>query len=286
LRTSGREFPCKLFIELIVVGEGVFVFKEIITRFGKGEGLHEIPGLVFKKGNSLIKTDFPPGVDLDAFPFPNRKLTAKYREQYYSEWMKLLASIRTSKGCPCRCNFCALWKPTEGHYLRRKPERLVEELTGIDETFVFFADDESLIDAQRMKTLARLIKEAGIRKRYFLYGRSDTIARNPELLEVWREIGLERAFVGLEFLRDEDFKYIRKGSTTGDNERAVRILQDLDIDIYASFIIRPEFQKEDFLKLRQYCCKLSLNFASFAVLTPLPGTEFYEDVKAQLITGN
>src|SRR4030066_366154 len=60
------------FIDLIVVGEGVFVFKEIITRFERREGFHEIPRIVFKEGNNLIRTDFPPRVDLDAFPFPNR----------------------------------------------------------------------------------------------------------------------------------------------------------------------------------------------------------------------
>jgi len=163
---------------------------------------------------------------------------------------------------------------------------VVEELAGIDEKFVFFADDESLVDAQRMKTLARLIREAGIRKSYFLYGRSDTIARNPEVLKMWREIGLERVFVGLEFFRDEDLQYIRKGSTAGDNENAVKVLQDLNIDIYASFIVRPEFNKEDFLGFRRYCRRLGLSFASFAMLTPLPGTDFYEQVKAQLITHN
>jgi len=274
------------FIDLIVTGEGVFAFNEIITRFEKGDGFHEIPGIAFTKGDRLVKTDRPPEVDLDAFPFPDRKLTAKYRKQYYSEWMKPLASIRTSKGCPHRCNFCALWKLTGGRYLRRKPERVVEELAGIDEKFVFFADDESLVDAPRMKTLASLIKDAGIRKQYFLYGRSDTIARNPELLKMWRDIGLERVFVGLEFFRDEDLKYIRKGSSASDNEKAVRILQDLDIDLYASFIVRPEFNKEDFIGFRRYCRRLGLSFPSFAVLTPLPGTDFYEEVKAQLMTHN
>jgi radical SAM superfamily enzyme YgiQ (UPF0313 family) len=137
-----------------------------------------------------------------------------------------------------------------------------------------------------MKDLARLIRDAGIRKRYFLYGRSDTICRNPELLEMWRGIGLERVFVGLEFLKDEDLAYIRKGSTASDNDKAINILQDLDIDIYASFIVRQEFKKEDFLALRQYCRKMKLDFASFAVLTPLPGTDFYEEAKNQLITDN
>jgi radical SAM superfamily enzyme YgiQ (UPF0313 family) len=69
-----------------------------------------------------------------------------------------------------------------------------------------------------------------------------------------------------------------------DNARAVKILQRLGIDIYASFIVRPEFDREDFAALRRYCQDLELDFASFAVLTPLPGTDFFEDVEAQLLT--
>jgi radical SAM superfamily enzyme YgiQ (UPF0313 family) len=275
-----------LFIDLIVIGEGVFAFKEIISRLERGRSFDGIPGVAFAQGDRLVKTNGQAAVDLDAFPFPARRLTAKYRKQYYSEWMKPLASIRTSKGCPYRCSFCALWKIAGGRYLRRSPERVVEELATIDEKYVFFADDESLVDASRMKKLARLIKASGLTKRYFLYGRSDTIAGNPDLLELWREIGLERVFVGLEFFRDEDLQYIGKGTTASDNEKAVKILHDLEIDIYASFILRPNFDKADFAALRQYCRQLELNFASFAVLTPLPGTDLYEAVNSQMITHN
>jgi radical SAM superfamily enzyme YgiQ (UPF0313 family) len=274
------------FIDLIVIGEGVFTFNEIIARFEMGNKFDDIPGIAFAKGDSFVTTEPRALDDLDTFPFPERKLTAKYRKHYYSEWMKPLASLRTSKGCPYRCNFCALWKITEGRYLKRKPKRIVEELATIDEKFIFFADDESLVDTKRMETLAQLIRNAGIRKRYFLYGRSDTIRRNPKLLEMWRDIGLERVFVGLEFFRDKDLEYVKKGSTTSDNEKAVKILHDLDIDVYASFILRPEFTKADFAALRQYCRDLGLSFASFAVLTPLPGTNLYKELKAQLIIHN
>ena len=223
-------------------------------------------------------------MDLDALPFPARTLTAEYRSEYYSEWMKPLASIRTSKGCPFKCNFCALWKLTGGRYLCRQPERIVEELQEVEEEFVFFADDESLVNAKRMKRLAELIKAAGIRKRFFLYGRSDTIVKNPDLLEAWRDVGLERVFVGLEFFREEDLDFINKGSSVSDNEQAIRILQDLRIDIFPSFIVRPEFTHADFEAFRQYCRDLGLGFFAFSVLTPLPGTDFYEQVKDRMLT--
>jgi radical SAM superfamily enzyme YgiQ (UPF0313 family) len=265
------------FIDLIVRGDGVFAFREIVERFERGRDFQGIPGVAF------TDADDPPLSELDDLPFPDRSLTSEYRKEYYSEYMKPLASIRTSKGCPYRCSFCALWKIAGGRYLKRDPRKIVEELAGIEEEYVFFADDESLVDVERMKTLARLIKEAGIKKRFFLYGRSDTITRNPELLAMWKEVGLERVFVGFEFFRDEDLELVRKGSTTDDNRKAAGILHDLGIEIYAAFIIRPEFGREDFESCRKYCRELELTFASFAVLTPLPGTDFYEEVKDRMI---
>jgi radical SAM superfamily enzyme YgiQ (UPF0313 family) len=274
------------FIDLIVIGEGVFVFKEIVFRLENKKGFDGIQGIAYMKDSKLIKIPSEPITDLDIYPHPARELTQKYRKHYFTDWMKPLASIRTSKGCPFRCNFCALWKLTNGKYIRRKPENIVKELSEIKEDFVFFADDESLVDAERMKTLAKLIKAAGIKKRYFLYGRSDTIVKHPELITIWKEIGLERVFVGLEFFKDEDLKYINKGSTVEDNKEAIKILQSNDIEIYASFMIRPDFTKEDFKEFKKYCRNLNLSFPTFSVLTPLPGTDFYEEVKGKLITRN
>jgi len=271
-------------IDLVVVGDGIDSFRELIHRFEACESFAGIPGVWVNTASGLQDGAPNPAKDLDDFPFPDRSLTAAYRHAYYSEYMKPLASIRTSKGCPFRCNFCALWKIANGRYLRREPEKIVEELATIEEEYVFFADDESLVDAARMKRLAELIQEAGIRKRYFLYGRSDTIAKHPDLLELWRDAGLERVFVGLEFFRNSDLEFINKGSTTDNNRQAVRVLQDLGIDIYASFILRPEFTEEDFAEFRRYCRSIDLSFASFAVLTPLPGTDLYDEVEDQLLT--
>jgi hopanoid C-3 methylase len=273
-------------IDLVVMGEGIAPFREIVRRREIGKGFDGIAGVAFRLGGEFKITGEDKEIDLDAAPFPVRSLTLPYRRHYYSEWMKPLASIRTSKGCPYRCTFCAEWKTAHGQYLRRTPELIMKELKDIQEECIFFADDESLLDTARMSRLAELIKQAGIRKQYFLYGRSDTIVRHPDLLKSWRDVGLERVFIGMEFVRDNDLAYIRKGSTVSDNENAVRILQELGIDIYASFIIRPEFRHEDFAAYKSYCRKLGLNFASFSVLTPLPGTDLYHEMERNLLTRN
>ena len=274
------------YIDVIIVGEGVFLLREIISRLEKKMAISGIPEAVSRENGTIILRHRDQDLDLDSFPFPRRDLTADYRKLYSCQWMKPLASIRTSKGCLFKCNFCALWKLTGGRYLTRKPEYIVEELGTIEEKCVFFADDESLLDTKRMRALADLIRRTGIRKRYFLYGRSDTIAKHPKLIEQWKKIGLERVFVGLEFIGDADLKWIRKGSTAENNRRAVKVLKSLDIDIFPTFIVRPEFVRKDFEDLRKYCLELDLSFIGFRVLTPLPGTDLYHEVKEKLITSN
>jgi len=273
-------------VDIIVRGEGVFPFREIVERIERKEDLSGIGSAIRDPNGVIVIGDAFSEPDLDSFPFPRRDLTKVYRNGYFSEWMRPLASIRTSKGCHFRCSFCALWKMTGGHYLTRKPECIVEELGTIDEPYVFFSDDESLIDADRMKALAGLIKSSGIKKRYFLYGRSDTISKHPDLLESWKEIGLERVFVGLEFGTDTHLRSIHKGSSVENNTHAVKILQGLGIDIFPTFIVKPDFTREDFAHLREYCLSLDLDFIGFSVLTPLPGTDLYEEVKDRLITFN
>ncbi|MHB8108721.1 MAG: B12-binding domain-containing radical SAM protein [Syntrophorhabdaceae bacterium] len=274
------------FIDVIVSGAGVFALQEIVGRLEKNMDLEEIPGAFCVKDGATVINSGNRDTDLDMLPLPRRDLTACYRDSYFTEWMKPLASICTSKGCPFRCSFCALWKLTGGHYFTRRPERIVEELRTITEKYVFFADDESLLDAKRMASLADLIRQSGIDKRYFLYARSDTVVKHRDLIEKWKKVGLERVFVGLESMRDADLKLIRKGSTPENNRKAVQILKSLNIDIFPTFIVRPDFDRQDFADLRHYCLELDLNFIGFSVLTPLPGTDLYNEVKDKLITNN
>ena len=273
-------------VNVVVAGEGVFPFRDLTECLEKNGDIRLVAGAEVMESDTILIDRRREEIDLDALPYPRRDLTEQYRSAYSTDWMRPLASIRTSKGCLFRCKFCALWKLTGGCYLTRKPERIVEELASIKEKYVFFADDESLLDAPRMDALADLIERSGIRKRFFLYGRSDTIARNLRLMEKWKRIGLERVFVGLEFFRDKDLKLVRKGSKAEDNRKAVQILKDLNLDIFPTFIIRPDFTSEDFAELRDYCIDLELDFIGFSVLTPLPGTDLYEEVKENLITSN
>ncbi len=77
---------------------------------------------------------------------------------------------------------------------------------------------------------------------------------------------------------------INKGITTKPQEQAVKILDDLDILMYANFVVDHAFTREDFREFARYVRGLNLKYASFSVLTPLPGTALYGERELQLLT--
>ncbi len=281
---------CDPAIDVVVIGEGVFTFREIVELFEKKHDLYEVKGIAFSKGDGFKFTEPRDYPNLDSFPLPDRSLTEHYREYYFLEtadgFLKPVATLRTSKGCPHRCKFCDLWKVTNGKYLTREPHSIIEELKTIKEPYIDFADDETFVDLKRMDRLADLIIDSGIEKNFGTAVRADTVINNPGLFKKWRKAGLTRTLIGLESNRAKDLKYFRKKSTTGMNEEAVSILKELGVKLDASFIISPDYDIEDFDNLANYAKSLKVDFAMFAPLTPLPGTDLYAELKDQLTVNN
>ena len=60
------------FIDLIVMGEGVSAFREIVRRFESKEGFEGIRGAVYEKEGKMLGTPPENVVDLDSLPFPER----------------------------------------------------------------------------------------------------------------------------------------------------------------------------------------------------------------------
>jgi radical SAM superfamily enzyme YgiQ (UPF0313 family) len=271
-------------VDAVVIGEGVFTLRELLHALEQETSLSDIPGLAIPGPEEMFKTAPRPYTDLNLLPFPDRTLTRVYRHLYFSEWFKPLASVRTSLGCTARCTFCALWKITGGRYLRRDPEQVVAELLTVEEPNIFFCDDESMCDVKRMDRLADLIAAAGIRKKYFLYGRVDTIVNHPELFAKWARIGLSQVFVGMEDFSDARLSAMNKGTTTTQQAEAVRILRELGVMMYASYMVDPEYTAEDFAALKAHVRAMKHNYATFTVMTPLPGTELHERNRDRLLS--
>lgn len=278
---------CKEYVDAIVIGEGEETFPELVKAVEKNNFPLNIPGLVIP-GKYAITYNTPRNLikNLDNLQFPNRKLTKQYRKNYFRGNWKPYASIYSSRGCPFRCNFCAMWKISDGKFRIRDVNRIVEELQTIEEEYIGFTDDNTLHNLDFAERLYESIRKSKIKKKFKLLGRSDTIIRRPDIIEKWKSIGMELIYIGFESFRDKDLKYYNKHNTIKNNEETIKILKRNNVDIVASFIIKQDFTKKDFLDLSDYVKKMELTHPVFTILVPFPGTDLYEKVKDKLITKN
>src|SRR5205809_7299118 len=69
--------------------------------------------------------------------------------------------------------------------------------------------------------LGEAIARRGIRKRYYLETRGDVLLRNKKVFKLWKRLGLNTMFLGLEAIDDEGLKRYRKRVTLFDIQHAV-----------------------------------------------------------------
>lgn len=265
-------------IDFVVSGEGVAPFRELVRRLDVKEPATGIPGLWYRDGGQFWLGGSPGAFHVDSLPVPDRSVTAADRSSYFIDWMKPVALLRSTVGCPYRCTFCSLWKLMDGKYYAREIPAVVEELGKIDEEFVFLIDDEAFINGPRMLKLAEAIEQAGIRKRLFAYCRIDTLLRNRHVLARWRKIGLERLLVGIDAISSKDLVEYNKKVKIAQIEDGIKVARELDINLLAQFVVNTDYERRDFRRLQRFVEHHKLDYPTFTVLTPLPGTELLADM--------
>jgi len=196
------------------------------------------------------------------------------------------ATVRTSIGCPYRCNFCVVRTLTGNKYIQFSPEEVVDEIAGLKQEYIYFVDDEMFINADRCQKIAELLIERGIKKKYISWARSDTICANVELFRLWQKAGLETLYIGIESLEEENLDFYNKKVDPSVNLKAVKILRELGIGLHAALMVNPDFETEDFLKIREAIDVLSPAEITFTVFSPSPGTELYEEYQGQYLFEN
>ncbi|HYW83045.1 MAG TPA: radical SAM protein [Spirochaetia bacterium] len=273
-------------VDAIFLGMADISFRDFVSRLENGMDLSEVHNLALVRNGRLEFTE-PESfeMNLDRIPFPARHLVARYGGSYRDLTRSRTAQVMSSRGCPFRCTFCSCWKVMNGRYLTRSPESVVEELASLGDEIdsVQFADDNTLHNVERARRLALLIRERKIRKKLSMYARADTVARHPDLMEALKEAGLAHLTIGVESFREETLSTLNKRSSVETNNEAIRILRRMGISNSAHFIVNPDFARSDFQALFHYVCESELFQPTYTVLTPLPGTDLYQELYDRLV---
>jgi len=263
-------------VDAIAVGAGERTFAKLVDVLERGGGPLDVEGFVAPTAASAGTAD-----DIDPTLLPARSLVSRYRRHYRCVHRSPVWAVETSRGCPFRCNFCAVG----GSAPRlRDVGAAAEDLANVGGD-VFVVDDLFFHPRDRSIELARALAKRGVQKRWLLVQtRTDTVVRNVEAVEAWRGLA-ERLdlFMGFEAASDSELASLGKDSSAADAEEAVRIARKLGLGVTGNFVVDPDWTETDFERLWSALDRLALDRVGFTVLTPLPGTRRWDDDRARLV---
>ena len=261
--------------DYVARGEGgELLMLELVEALAGRRELDTIAGLSYKvDGETHHNALRERCMDLDELPFPDLKLLIG------SEKLNTMP-IMTSWGCPFACNFCSVTAMFGRKYRFRSAESVVAEIEDKRPTRIFFYDDNFAADKKRLKTLLRLMIAEGITVPWGAQVRTDVV-RDRELLELMRASVADFVALGLESVNQATLDGYEKSQTVEDIEKSIRILHDYGIRSHGMFVLGADSDTEDAVRdTVDFALKNHIDTVMLNILTPLPGTQQFEELDA------
>jgi hypothetical protein len=191
-----------------------------------------------------------------------------------------MLGVYPARGCPYSCNFCSVIK-IAGHRVRSQPiETTIETLRAAKTAgvrLILFTSDNFNKYPEVEALLEAMIAE---RIRLPFFAQCDAqIERQPMLVELLARAGCFQMFVGAESFSVDTLRGAHKlHNTPARYGEIVRLCREHRISSHFSNILGFPTDTEDSVREHLATLKrLSPDVASFYILTPIPGTEQYDE---------
>lgn len=272
-------------VDAVVLDDGERVVPEIVDALEAGRSLQSVAGVAVRGEDApVVRTAANPDpFQLDSVPLPARHLVDGWRRQYACLAHRPTWLVETARGCPFRCSFCSIWQLHARSVRERSIESVCEDFASVGRE-VFVADDLFWYHPSRSRALAMELRRRGIRKDWILVqSRVDLVARHADLLEAWRPIaGKFDIFFGLEAATNEGLSGMVKDATVDHAAQGIEVARSLGYGVTGNFVVDPAWGEADFERLWGFVEKHRLFQAGFTILTPLPGTSYFEEMRPRL----
>lgn len=278
-------------IDVGVIGEGEETFLELIQHLetkGK-DNLEQVKGLIFKNEEKIVKTGIRGYIkNLDSIPFPARHLLpplSDYRPTPASYRYLPLGVMITSRGCPTNCTFCD--RAVFGkQYRARSADNVMEEIKELIYRYgareIRFFDDTLTINKSRLFEICSKLQAIQKKIKIPWTCLTKVNAVTKKMLTEMKKAGCWQVLYGIESGDPAMLKRLKKGTTIEENSQAIRWAKELGLSIRADFVVgTPGETLESLQKTLEFAIKSGVDYAHFNKFIPLPGTEIYQQLKAE-----
>jgi anaerobic magnesium-protoporphyrin IX monomethyl ester cyclase len=277
----------------VLIGEGIAALVELVQRLAQQPQIESDAWMSSMTGIATVVSEQTHITRIGAMP-PDPRLTLRpawdlldidrYRKHWRERHGYFSLNMAASRGCPFRCNWCA--KPIWGnHYKQRSAQDMAAEMTYLKQTFqpdhIWMADDIFGFHVDWVSEFAEHLRAADGSIPFTIQTRADLIS--DRMAMALKRAGCAEAWIGAESGSQRILDAMTKGTTVAELITARERLGAQGIRV--GFFIQLGYlgeQLADLLATRELVVRAAPDDIGVSVSYPLPGTKFYEQVKAQL----
>lgn len=191
--------------------------------------------------------------------------------------------VQAGRGCPNSCSFCSVACLYKNRYVRREIPEVIRDIKqikdlGFDKFLLL--DDNILSDRDYMVELCGEIKKLDM---HWLSQCAIDIGKDNELLTLVAKSGCIALSFGIESITQESLEYMNKSWARVDEySDLIKNIQKHGIDVSTEMVVGADGDSlESIAKTAEFIKVNKIVVPRFYILTPIPGTVFYDELKAQ-----
>ncbi|HEX5352811.1 MAG TPA: radical SAM protein [Rhodanobacteraceae bacterium] len=279
--------------DVVLIGEGITALVRLIERLEHDPAIEtedwttdiaDVAALIPGQASMSRMGVRPPDARLVGHPAWDLIDVETYRAMWRERHGYFSLNMAASRGCPFRCNWCA--KPIWGNYFRqRSAAEVAAEMAYLKRAFqpdhIWFADDIFGFRVEWVAEFARYLEDNDGSVPFTIQTRADL--SSERMAAALARAGCAEAWIGAESGSQQVLDRMTKGTKVAQLVDARKRLGAHGIRV--GFFIQLGYlgeQLPDLLATRELITLAAPDDIGVSVSYPLPGTRFYEQVKAQL----
>jgi radical SAM superfamily enzyme YgiQ (UPF0313 family) len=268
------------FADFVIRGEGDYSLVELLAYLEKGTpAVTAIKGLSFKdRTDHAVHNPAREFIqDLDSIPHPDFSLVHDWKpSQIYP--------ISTSRGCPYGCSFCSVISMFGRQCRFKSVEATMQELryaSAASTATKFIVDDNFAANKSRSRAILERVIDERIKMLWAAQVRTD-IAGDPKLLRLMADSGCHTLHIGFESINPATLAAYKKEQSHENIITCIKTVKDHGIHIHGMFVLGADTDTlETIHETGDFAIRLGIDTVQFLILTPLPGTQLFQDMLDQ-----
>ncbi len=250
----------KKYADSVMIGDAEETWAEMLSDYSKGE-LKK----VYQKKITKLQTPLP-----------------KY-ELLLNKKIGNFLPVQAGRGCPKTCSFCSVYCLYKGQYLKRNIDEVIRDIKRVKELgFKQFLllDDNIFSNREYAVELCAEIKKLNMK---WMTQCSIDIAKDEELLDIIAESGCYVLSFGLESITKESLVSMNKSWANPEKySEQIKIIRNHGIDISTEMVVGADGDTlESIRKTADFIAENNIAVPRFYILTPIPGTKFFDEMEEQ-----